>query len=118
MTEEHRAPSQAMAARAALGGRVITTHRCSGRERRLRAQANHPPDIGTDLRTENTSSNRGKVREASKRRKITPEFLQRVAETHTAASGAKVAAVADSFGVDKRTAHRYIAAARKKGLIK
>jgi hypothetical protein len=60
---------------------------------------------------------RRKVREASKRRKITPEFLQHVAETHTAASGAKVAAVADAFGVDKRTAHRYIAAAREKGLI-
>jgi predicted DNA-binding transcriptional regulator YafY len=31
---------------------------------------------------------------------------------------AKVAAVADAFGVDKRTAHRYIAAAREKGLMK
>jgi hypothetical protein len=60
---------------------------------------------------------RRKVREAAKRRKITPEFLRQVAETHAAASGAKVVAVADSFGVDKRTAHRYIAAARAKGLI-
>jgi len=60
---------------------------------------------------------RRKVREAAKRRKITPEFLQQVAETHAAASGSKVAAVADAFGVDKRTAHRYIAAARAKGLI-
>jgi len=66
---------------------------------------------------ESARRDRRKVREAVKRRTITTVLLQQVAATHAAAAGAKVAAVADAFGVDKRTAHRYIAAAREKGLM-
>jgi hypothetical protein len=59
---------------------------------------------------------RAKAHEAARRR-ITPELLEQVAAVHTAATGAKVTAVADAFGVGMRTAHRYIAAAREKGLM-
>jgi hypothetical protein len=58
-------------------------------------------------------------RATTTRRKITPEFLSRVAEIHQAVpEGERVAAVKAAFMVDDRQALRYIAAARKKGLIK
>jgi hypothetical protein len=52
------------------------------------------------------------------RRKITPEFLSRVAEIHRAApEGGRLAAVKVAFMVNERQALRYIAAARKKGWL-
>jgi hypothetical protein len=69
------------------------------------------------LSAESFGRDRRKVQGAARRRKITPELLQRVAQTHAAAEGARVAAVADEFGVTMRTAHRYIAAARAADFI-
>lgn len=58
-------------------------------------------------------------RAATSRRKITPEFLSRVAEIHQRApEGERIAAVKAAFTVNDRQALRYIAAARKEGLIK
>jgi hypothetical protein len=55
---------------------------------------------------------------SSTRRKITPEFLAQVAEAYTKApDGERNSAVAATFHKDERTAFRYIAAAREKGLI-
>ncbi|BBZ74138.1 DUF6214 family protein [Mycobacterium paraseoulense] len=52
------------------------------------------------------------------RRKITPEFLARVAEIHRAApEGGRLAAVTAAFGASERQAWRYIAQAREAGLI-
>ena len=57
-------------------------------------------------------------RATTTRRKITPEFLSRVAAMHQAApEGERLAAVKAAFTVNERQALRYIAAARKKGLI-
>lgn len=57
-------------------------------------------------------------RATTTRRKITPEFLSRVAAMHQAApEGERLAAVKAAFMVNERQALRYIAAARKKGLI-
>jgi hypothetical protein len=59
-----------------------------------------------------------RVEQAGQRRKMTPEFLNRVAELHDQApEGKRVAAVKAAFGVHERTALRYIAAARREGLI-
>lgn len=53
------------------------------------------------------------------RRKITPEFLAMVAETHQSApEGARTEAVMAAFETNERKAFRYIAAARREGLIK
>jgi hypothetical protein len=61
---------------------------------------------------------RKRVENAAKRRKLTPEFLGRVANVHKAASdGGRLAAIKDAFGVDNRQALRYIAKAKEKGLI-
>ena len=58
-------------------------------------------------------------RATTRRHKITPEFLSRVAEIHQGASeGGRLAAVKAAFVVNERQALRYIAAARKEGLIK
>lgn len=62
------------------------------------------------------SARRRRVRQAARGR-LTRSLLQKVAQTHAAATGARVAAVADEFGVSMRTAHRYIAAARAAGLM-
>jgi hypothetical protein len=51
------------------------------------------------------------------RRKITPEFLQRVAKTYCAASESGVEAVKAVYGVDTRQAWRYISKAREAGLL-
>lgn len=56
---------------------------------------------------------------AASRRKITPEFLRRVAEIYqTAPVGERTAAIRAAFSVDERQAFRYIARARKAGFIK
>jgi transposase len=57
------------------------------------------------------------VQEVTKHRKVNRELLRRVAQTHAAATGARVPVVAEEFGVSMRTAHRYIAAARAAGLL-
>jgi hypothetical protein len=51
------------------------------------------------------------------RRKMTPEFLQSVADTYQAASGPGVEAVAAVFEVQTRQAWRYIEKAREAGLL-
>lgn len=53
------------------------------------------------------------------RHSITPEFLSRVAEKHQAAhEGGRLAAVIAAFGpVSERQALRYIAQAKREGLI-
>jgi hypothetical protein len=61
---------------------------------------------------------RKKVERAQQRRKITPEFLSRVAELHnSAAAGSRLATVIAAFNVEERQALRYIRLARDKGLI-
>jgi hypothetical protein len=61
---------------------------------------------------------RKRVERATTRRKITPELLSKVAEIHKAApEGGRLEAVRAAFGVHERTALRYIAQARQKGLI-
>src|SRR5262249_21771263 len=61
---------------------------------------------------------RKRVERATQRRKITPEFLSRVAEIHKAApEGGRLAAVKAAFKVKERQALRYIDQARRKGLI-
>lgn len=61
---------------------------------------------------------RKRVERATQRRKITPEFLNRVAELHnTAPAGGRLEAIKAAFGVSERQALRYIAQARQKGLI-
>lgn len=61
---------------------------------------------------------RSAVGAATKRNKITPEFLARVAEIHNnAPERTRTHAVMTEFGVDQRTAFRYIAAARERNLI-
>lgn len=59
------------------------------------------------------------VRAARKeiRRKMTDELLQKVADTHNSAAGARIEAVARAFGVSPRTAQRYIEKARDAGLL-
>jgi hypothetical protein len=62
---------------------------------------------------------RNHVEQASRRRKMTPELLSRIAEVHTnAPDDGHLDAVASAFGVSQRQAWRYIAQAREKGLIK
>jgi len=58
------------------------------------------------------------VERATTRRKLTPEFLERVSEIHNAApEGGRLEAVKAAFNVLERQALRYIAAARQKGFI-
>jgi hypothetical protein len=60
---------------------------------------------------------RKRIERATQRRKITPEFLNRVAEIHNGApEGGRVAAVKAAFKVKERQALRYIKLARQKGL--
>lgn len=57
------------------------------------------------------------VRRASRRR-ITPDFLRQVADVHQGApDGGRLAAIKAAFKVDERQALRYMAKARKEGLI-
>lgn len=51
------------------------------------------------------------------RRKITPQFLERVAETYRAAATPKLDAVAQTFECSERSAARYVTEARKRGLL-
>jgi hypothetical protein len=51
------------------------------------------------------------------RRKITPELLRQVADIYVATPGGRTAAIAAAFGVDPRTAGRYIQTARAEGLL-
>lgn len=58
------------------------------------------------------------VNRAASRRKITPEFLGRVAEIHQATpEGGRLAAVIAAFGVSERHALRYIKQAKREGFI-
>ncbi|RAV00669.1 hypothetical protein DQP58_00060 [Mycobacterium colombiense] len=58
------------------------------------------------------------VDRATSRRRLTPDLLRKVAETHQSApAGERVAAVRGAFQVKERQALRYIAAAREKGFI-
>ncbi|MGA5543516.1 hypothetical protein ACPCIR_16805 [Mycobacterium sp. NPDC051198] len=63
------------------------------------------------------ATDRKSVEAVSKRRKLTPELLQRIAEIHRSVPTARVDAVMAAFGVSERQAKRYIAAAREKGMI-
>jgi hypothetical protein len=61
---------------------------------------------------------RAQVEQATKRRKVTLELLEKVAVVHQdAPEGARIDAVRGAFTVSTRTALRYIAAAKAKGLI-
>jgi hypothetical protein len=61
---------------------------------------------------------RKRVEQATKRRKLTPEFLARVAKVYNAEpEGRRLPAIRDAFNVEDRQALRYIAKAREKGLI-
>jgi hypothetical protein len=61
---------------------------------------------------------RKRTERATQRRKITPEFLNRVAEIHNGApEGGRVAAIKAAFKVKERQALRYIALAKQKELI-
>jgi hypothetical protein len=63
-------------------------------------------------------ADRKRVEQATKRRKLTPEFLGRVAKVYLAApEGGRLGAMRDSFNVEDRQALRYIAKAKEKGLI-
>lgn len=65
-----------------------------------------------------TGSDARKAVRRTTRTKITPEFLRRVTEVHQGApDGGRLAAVKAAFNVDERQALRYIAKARKEGLI-
>jgi hypothetical protein len=81
------------------------------------------PDNGEFVRKignpESTRGDRKYVEGASTRRKLTPEFLRRVAEIHTAApEGGRHAAVKAAFRVEDSQAWRYIRSARASGLVK
>lgn len=61
---------------------------------------------------------RKRVEQAAKRRKLTPEFLGRVAKVYNAEpEGSRLAAIRDAFNVEDRQALRYIAKAKEKDLI-
>jgi hypothetical protein len=61
---------------------------------------------------------RKRVERATQRRKVTPEFLTRVAEIYSAAAaGGRIEAIRAAFDVSERQALRYIAVAKEKGLI-
>ncbi|MEE6175631.1 hypothetical protein [Mycobacterium sp. 050134] len=78
--------------------------------------AGFTPD-GTDD-YEQTGSDAVRAVRRITRRKITPDFLCDVAEVHRAApEGSRLAAVQAAFHVYERQALRYIAKARKEGLI-
>jgi hypothetical protein len=51
------------------------------------------------------------------RRKLTPERLAKVAEVYRETEGNKLDAIGTEFGVSERTAARYVAEARKEGLL-
>jgi predicted lipoprotein len=58
------------------------------------------------------------INRATSRRKITPEFLSRVAEIYQGApEGGRIEAVKAAFSARERQAWRYVAQAREKGLI-
>ncbi|MGO9523849.1 hypothetical protein [Mycobacterium sp.] len=59
------------------------------------------------------------VEQAARRRKVTPELLSQVAEIHNQApDDGHLEAVVSAFRVSERQAWRYIAQARKEGLIR
>jgi hypothetical protein len=64
-------------------------------------------------------ADRKHVEQAATRRKVTPQFLKRVAEIYNgAASGGRFEAVRAAFpDVEERQVHRYIAAARTEGFL-
>jgi len=65
------------------------------------------------------SEARKAVDRASSRRRLTPEFLVQVAEVHQGApEGGRTDAVKAAFDINDRKAYRWIAAARKGGLVK
>jgi hypothetical protein len=78
------------------------------------------PDGGLMAKFGRTSRERtrAQVEQAAKRRKVTPELLKNVAAVHQdAPEGGRIDAVRGAFTVSTRTALRYIAAAKEKGLI-
>lgn len=83
----------------------------------------NPNEVGGYIHTRGSAElyrrDRKYVERATARRKITPDFLQRVAEVHNgAAEGSRIAAVRDEFdGVSESQAKRYIKAARERGFI-
>jgi hypothetical protein len=61
---------------------------------------------------------RKRVESATQRRKVTPEFLGRVAEVYNGAPvGGRLEAIRAAFVVSERQALRYMALAKQKGLI-
>jgi hypothetical protein len=62
---------------------------------------------------------RNRVRRATGRRTVTPEFLRQVADVHNStAHGGRIEAIRDAFSVSERTALRYVAQAKQEGLIR
>jgi|SRR5271155_2100884 len=58
------------------------------------------------------------VKRATSRRRITPEFLSKIAQIHQSVpEGGRLAAIQAAFKVEERQALRYIAQARREGLI-
>jgi hypothetical protein len=78
------------------------------------------PEGGWVLRVGRGSYHRDRkhVEQAARRRKVTPELLDKVAAVHEAApEGERIDAVRAAFGVQTRQALRYIAMAKGKGLL-
>jgi hypothetical protein len=60
---------------------------------------------------------RKRIEHATRRRKVTPELLSRVAEIHNGApAGGRLEAVRAAFNVSERQALRYMALAKQRGL--
>lgn len=65
-----------------------------------------------------TEDQRARLRSVrASRRKVTPAFLQQVADVYQSASAPRLEAVADAFGCSERSAARYVTAARSGGFI-
>ena len=78
------------------------------------------PEGGWVLRVGRGSYHRDRkhVEQAARRRKVTPELLEKVAAVHQAApEGERIDAVRAAFGVQTRQALRYISQAKGKGLL-
>jgi hypothetical protein len=67
----------------------------------------------------NYRRDRQRVEQVKTRRTMTPDLIARVAQIHnTTPEGSRIAAIRAAFGIAERQALRYIAQARKDGLIK
>jgi hypothetical protein len=66
----------------------------------------------------NYRRDRQRVEQVKTRRTMTPDFIARVAQIHnTTPPGSRIAAIRAAFSVAERQALRYVAQARKEGLI-